>query len=104
MKEAKSMRVKTTNELPTLYRKVLEKFEEYSVNKKLRFRQAKHILSWLFHIPKNDCWKILKELESFGVITIVPNHFIKLNLANAEFFFQNCKRATSSKCKLYTAV
>ena len=86
MRRMSLIKGKAKSDLPTLYKKVLEVFVEYSINRKLRFKQARHILSWLFHIPKRECWEVLKELENFGVVKIISNHFIELNITKANFF------------------
>ena len=89
----KKMRLgKTRVKLLALYKKVMEAFVDYSIDGKLKFKQAKHILSWLFHLHKKECWKVLKELENLDAIKIVPNHFIKLNLSKANFFMAKMEK------------
>ena len=44
----------------------------------LPFPQARLVLSWLFRLSKEESWLFLKEMQSLGLIQMVPHRGIRI--------------------------
>ena len=80
-------------ELPFLYRRIYQLFlENCDRSGFLDFKTVRYLLGSYFHVRYSEGYPILKELQNFGVLKIVPYRGVRLDMNREQKFdaFTRC--------------
>jgi hypothetical protein len=64
-----------------LHNKIIKELGDRCLQSKsgiLSFKDVRRVLSWHFHLGKDESWCLFKELEFLGLCEIVPYHGIRI--------------------------
>ncbi len=63
-----------------VYQKAVRLLEKHASRRRgvIPFPEARHVLSWLYHLDKKEAMQFLKELRELKLIEWIPYHGIKI--------------------------